>query len=321
MTDTRPAARPTPAPTPPGAPARSSASTESLASLLAGVLALLVLGGASWFVIITAIVVMIFLHELGHYLTAKWAGMKVTEFFIGLRPRNLVVPAGRDRVRHQVHPGRGLRPHHRDEQPRDECLPRTTAHVPPAVLPQAAARWCRRGRSCTCCMPSCSCSCCVHDDRRAWRQLAAPRLGGAEPDEEAWTVGELHEGSAADEAGLEVGDDIVSIGGEPVAAVRGRRRPGGRRSPGDDRRRSSCTATVRPSSSTPPSGPAPLATVRPTATGLPRHLASDERLPTVHVTCSVAWRSPPELTAGASMGRTVTGLASFFTRRRRRLRL
>ena len=31
-----------------------------------------------------AIVVMIFLHELGHYLTAKWSGMKVTEFFLFL---------------------------------------------------------------------------------------------------------------------------------------------------------------------------------------------------------------------------------------------
>jgi membrane-associated protease RseP (regulator of RpoE activity) len=36
---------------------------------------------------ILALVVIIFLHELGHYLTAKWAGMKVTEFFLGFGPR------------------------------------------------------------------------------------------------------------------------------------------------------------------------------------------------------------------------------------------
>ena len=36
---------------------------------------------------IAALVVMIFLHELGHFLTAKAAGMKVTEFFIGFGPR------------------------------------------------------------------------------------------------------------------------------------------------------------------------------------------------------------------------------------------
>jgi membrane-associated protease RseP (regulator of RpoE activity) len=37
--------------------------------------------------VILAIVFMIFMHELGHYLTARSAGMKVTEFFIGFGPR------------------------------------------------------------------------------------------------------------------------------------------------------------------------------------------------------------------------------------------
>ena len=27
------------------------------------------------------------LHELGHFATAKWAGMKVTEYFVGFGPR------------------------------------------------------------------------------------------------------------------------------------------------------------------------------------------------------------------------------------------
>jgi membrane-associated protease RseP (regulator of RpoE activity) len=44
-------------------------------------------GGWSLLVMIAALVVMIFLHELGHYVTAKRAGMKVTEFFIGFGPR------------------------------------------------------------------------------------------------------------------------------------------------------------------------------------------------------------------------------------------
>ncbi|HEV2766987.1 MAG TPA: M50 family metallopeptidase [Acidimicrobiales bacterium] len=38
-------------------------------------------------VVIAALIFMIFMHELGHYLTAKAAGMKVTEFFIGFGPR------------------------------------------------------------------------------------------------------------------------------------------------------------------------------------------------------------------------------------------
>ena len=36
---------------------------------------------------VLALLLMIILHELGHFVTAKWAGMKVTEFFIGFGPR------------------------------------------------------------------------------------------------------------------------------------------------------------------------------------------------------------------------------------------
>jgi membrane-associated protease RseP (regulator of RpoE activity) len=46
-----------------------------------------VLGSFTTLAVIGALVFMIFMHELGHYLTAKWAGMKVTEFFIGFGPR------------------------------------------------------------------------------------------------------------------------------------------------------------------------------------------------------------------------------------------
>ena len=44
-------------------------------------------GGWPLLVVIGALVLMVFLHELGHFITAKWAGMKVTEFFIGFGPR------------------------------------------------------------------------------------------------------------------------------------------------------------------------------------------------------------------------------------------
>jgi membrane-associated protease RseP (regulator of RpoE activity) len=43
--------------------------------------------GLSVVLVILALVFMIFMHELGHYLTARAAGMKVTEFFIGFGPR------------------------------------------------------------------------------------------------------------------------------------------------------------------------------------------------------------------------------------------
>ena len=44
-------------------------------------------GGWPLLAVIGALVVIVSLHELGHFLTAKWAGMKVTEFFLGIGPR------------------------------------------------------------------------------------------------------------------------------------------------------------------------------------------------------------------------------------------
>jgi membrane-associated protease RseP (regulator of RpoE activity) len=43
------------------------------------------LGDVLLFVVIIVAIVM--LHELGHFATAKWAGMKVTEYFVGFGPR------------------------------------------------------------------------------------------------------------------------------------------------------------------------------------------------------------------------------------------
>src|SRR5258708_7710335 len=37
--------------------------------------------------IVVGIIVMIMVHEFGHFLTAKWSGMKVTEYFLGFGPR------------------------------------------------------------------------------------------------------------------------------------------------------------------------------------------------------------------------------------------
>jgi membrane-associated protease RseP (regulator of RpoE activity) len=62
----------------------------SAAPVLIGMAAVVVLGlwlNAPLTIMIVALVVMILLHELGHYLTAKWGGMKVTQFFLGFGPR------------------------------------------------------------------------------------------------------------------------------------------------------------------------------------------------------------------------------------------
>lgn len=63
--------------------------TDPVPLVMIGVL---ILGLALWrgwplLLMILGIIVMITIHELGHFLAAKWAGMKATEFFIGFGPR------------------------------------------------------------------------------------------------------------------------------------------------------------------------------------------------------------------------------------------
>ncbi len=43
--------------------------------------------GVTWLVVIFVLVATLFLHEMGHYVTARMTGMKVTEFFVGFGPR------------------------------------------------------------------------------------------------------------------------------------------------------------------------------------------------------------------------------------------
>ena len=55
--------------------------------ILGGIVAAVATGITSTVLVVVAIIVMIMLHELGHFATAKWAGMKVTEYFLGFGPR------------------------------------------------------------------------------------------------------------------------------------------------------------------------------------------------------------------------------------------
>jgi membrane-associated protease RseP (regulator of RpoE activity) len=47
----------------------------------------LVAGLGDLLLFIALLVVVVMLHELGHFATAKWSGMKVTEYFVGFGPR------------------------------------------------------------------------------------------------------------------------------------------------------------------------------------------------------------------------------------------
>src|SRR6056297_1709491 len=54
---------------------------------IAGLFAWLGVANIWIFVFVVGVVISIFLHELGHYLTARWTGMKVTQFFLFFGPR------------------------------------------------------------------------------------------------------------------------------------------------------------------------------------------------------------------------------------------
>jgi membrane-associated protease RseP (regulator of RpoE activity) len=72
-------------------PPTRSETVSRLVGLLAGTAAvtlfILATGGWPWLVVVVSILGIIMLHEAGHFVTAKWSGMKATEFFVGFGPR------------------------------------------------------------------------------------------------------------------------------------------------------------------------------------------------------------------------------------------
>jgi membrane-associated protease RseP (regulator of RpoE activity) len=82
-------APPRPPPPASGDPAREQRSAFLRLALIvaAAAVASIATGIARTMAVIAAIVVIIMLHELGHFATAKWSGMKVTEYFLGFGPR------------------------------------------------------------------------------------------------------------------------------------------------------------------------------------------------------------------------------------------
>ena len=72
---------------PPTPEEQRSAFVRLIVVLAAAAFATVVTGTTKTVLVVVAVLTMIMLHELGHYLTAKWGGMKVTEFFVGFGPR------------------------------------------------------------------------------------------------------------------------------------------------------------------------------------------------------------------------------------------
>ncbi len=82
-----PAGEATPPAPEPTAEEQRRALTRLCLVLGAGAMVAVLTGVTRTVLVILAFVAMIMIHELGHFVTAKWAGMKVTEYFLGFGPR------------------------------------------------------------------------------------------------------------------------------------------------------------------------------------------------------------------------------------------
>ena len=71
----------------PTAGEQRQAVVRLLVVVAVGVVAAVATGFSLVLLVVLAFVAMVMLHELGHFLVAKWAGMKVTQFFLGFGPR------------------------------------------------------------------------------------------------------------------------------------------------------------------------------------------------------------------------------------------
>ncbi len=87
-------APPAPPPVAPPTPRQTGAIVRLVLGVGALAAVLFLLGLGDLFLVIVAIVAMVMLHEAGHFATAKWGHMKVTEFFLGFGPRLWSVRVG-----------------------------------------------------------------------------------------------------------------------------------------------------------------------------------------------------------------------------------
>ena len=157
---------------------------------------------------VLGIVVMITLHELGHFVMAKRAGMKVTEFFLGFGPRIWSVRRGETEYGLKLIPAGAyvkiIGMHDIEE-------------VDPADEPQTYRQqpfWQRFGVAVA--------GSTVHFALALgliYILLVGVGLPGGEfvQSESDWRVGSVTEGSAASRAGLREGDDVVAIDGRAVS--------------------------------------------------------------------------------------------------------
>ena len=157
----------------------------------------------TWVVAILALPVIIFLHELAHFVTAKRTGMKVTEFFVGFGPRVWSVRRGETEYGLKAFPLGGY----------CRIIGMTNVEdVPAADEPRAY-----RSKSYPAKVLVASAGSLMHFALATVLMMTLLVLDGnwneASP---TTTVNRVLDGSPAERAGLMEGDRIVSIDGETI---------------------------------------------------------------------------------------------------------
>jgi RIP metalloprotease RseP len=190
-----------PEPPPTTAPPPAWRSWLRLGLLVAAVASVGVFFGWPALAMVLAIVISIFLHELGHYAFARWAGMKVTEFFIGFGPRLWSTTRGETEYGVKLVPAgayvRIIGMHSLEEvDPADED--RTYRSKPyrkrlPVILAGPFANF-----------------------AIALVLLFVVFVGFGAPSTDRWVVDRVQPGSAAAAAGIQDGDRILAVDGRSV---------------------------------------------------------------------------------------------------------
>ena len=271
-------------------------------------------GGAGWFIMIAAIVVMIFLHELGHYLTAKWSGMKVTEFFLFFGPKIWSFKRGETEYGIKCIPAGayvriiGMSNLETDVPPEDEPRTYRQQSYPKRLLVVSAGS--------------------IMHLLQAFVLLFVAFTVVGVPGNSPLAAAARRPRARRDGVDRRAASHD-GLGGR-------RRRPRGRRRHRQHRRRADhgLGGRRRRRSRPTPARPSPIVVLRDGETleleatlgpaprprrrdrrrqGLPRHRPRrTSSCPPCTSTCSAGWRRPAQLTVEL-MGRTVPGLASFFT--------
>jgi membrane-associated protease RseP (regulator of RpoE activity) len=213
VTDTLTPSDERPTPPEPAAPRGELAGGPwRLGIVVAAVVALGLLAGKSWLLIILALSLMIVLHELGHFLAAKWAGMKVTEFFLFFGPKIWSFKRGDTEYGIKLIPVgayvRIIGMNNLDvTDPDDEPLTYRQQSFPKRLLVVSAGSIAHLLQAFVLFLVA-----------FAWVGVpggseAADRIGAPAP---TWHIGEVVDGEAAAAAGLRPGDIITGIDGKKI---------------------------------------------------------------------------------------------------------